>query len=89
MVDLKTATDEEIQTELAQRAYDKKRLGKPEPIDYDCTNLIDYINYGIQSIHEGKGTPKDFEHYIFESAIETFYGGDIWEWYNKNCERTI
>lgn len=41
---------------------------------------------GLESIETNDGHPgKDFEHYVFEAAMEAFYGPDIWFWWNKHA----
>ena len=27
--------------------------------------------------------PKNYQHYIYEAAIEAVYGPDVWKWINK------
>ncbi len=78
-----------ISTEVLQKVLDQRReteqeLLKPkqlkspniEPLQEICQEYIDelekdgYIN-------------EDYDHYIFESAMETIFGKDVWKFINS------
>jgi hypothetical protein len=78
-------TDQELEAELKRRK--EKSKGPPKVLDnMDWLPLIDYVKMSVDDIaKEPNGEryePKDFEHWIFESVMETIYGHDIWKWWN-------
>lgn len=44
--------------------------------------LQEIVKEHIEYLSETGRLPKDGEHWVFEAAVEAFYGGDIWVWYN-------
>lgn len=48
----------------------------------DYSSLIVYISNSISELQAGK-TVKDFEHNVFQLALEAIYGKDCWDWFNK------
>ncbi len=82
-MDLKKASVEQLKAELAER----EKLGPPRPrMQPDFSKLETFIKEGVQQVaHEGC-SPKDFNQYVFELAMEAFYGREIWDWYNKANE---
>lgn len=46
-------------------------------------SLRDLVNGLILNIAANGAVPKDSQQFIFERAVETFYGNNIWDWYNK------
>ena len=74
---LKALTTEELQAELARR--NKPPTPTPQPVGKpDWTALVEMC----QAYLDDPDRDNDFEQYIFECAIETVYGKDIWEWVN-------
>jgi hypothetical protein len=76
-------SDDELRKELERR--EKVRsvpAPKPKP---DFTNLILEAEEGIRSIVKEGHPGKDFEHYIFETAMQCIFGPDVWDWWNENC----
>lgn len=78
-------SDEELQNELDLRK--KKGSIPPPPIipeDVDVNPLRELV---IGCVEEMAGDDycddNDNKHYIYEKAIETFYGKDIWNWINS------
>lgn len=48
--------------------------------------LEQLLNEGLTNLETNDGHPgKDFEHYVFEAAMEAFYGPDIWIWWNARA----
>ena len=81
---LKDYTDYELQAELKRRADDKKQPQPPKPLnDIDWGTLESIITQEIAYVAKERCSSKDFEHYVFETALETVYGPDIWDWYNE------
>lgn len=86
MVDsnLELYTDEELKQEIERRENEKKKADRPyripifnfEPLAKLCENYINEL--------DSKGwVNDDLQHYIFESAMTTFFGNDVWTWINK------
>ena len=86
MSSLKRFSKEELQAELKRREEENQ---KPPPVsdNMNWLPLIDYVKSSIDEIaaapEEERYEPKDFEHWIFETVMETIYGKDIWVWWNK------
>lgn len=84
-------TDEELAAEIKRRAEDKKKppSAKP-PRNVNWNKVYDYITNTVTDMYraikndEGADLPKDFEHWIYEMALEAIYGEDIWKWYKDN-----
>jgi len=45
-------------------------------------SLEEQLAYYIKSVAEKGEVPKDADHYIFEAAVEAFYGKNIFHWIN-------
>ena len=58
-------------------------LSRPE-IDIDPLRMIceDYMD----AISTNKYVDDDLEHYIFECAMETLYGDDVWDYINSKMK---
>jgi len=65
------------------------RKGKERPVQdkvYTLTKLLDICEEYIAELEkdeEERYGLDDIEHYIFEVAMTTFYGNDVWIWINK------
>jgi len=74
---LEEFSDEELEEELRQREARKSiPVENPHP-DWSIvkTSAKEYIN----GLAENGRSPRDIEHYIFESVIEALYGQEVWE----------
>ena len=77
-------TCEVLQKELERRRELREELEKPKQLEgFDLGPLMkicsDYIDYIATDWHGDN----DWDHYIYETAIETMYGKDVWDWINK------
>jgi hypothetical protein len=82
MDDLQTYTTEELEEELERRKKQKEEI--PEPLaSVDYSNIYNMCTMYIYDLHQYGEESKDFEHYLFECALETIYGKDIWFWINE------
>lgn len=75
--------------ELKRRENAKNELPKIYSIEKIITLLPKvgtFLENNINNIIEEGRPLKDFKEYAFENLLELFYGHDIWDWYNKNCE---
>jgi len=64
--------------ELQKKQQRPQLIGNP-----DLVPLIRLLESGVEHIVENGRESKDFEHYVFEECMNTFYGTDVWDWYNK------
>lgn len=56
-------------------------LNKPEPLTViNLDNLILICQEYIDTLTKNGYVKDDFDHYIFECAMETVYGKDIWKY---------
>ena len=80
-------TDEDLKKELEQREAKAaaNNIPKRQHQIVWCP-LVQVIEDGIQGIVENGFPGKDFDHYVFEQALECVFGKDIWKWWNENCE---
>lgn len=77
--DLSALTTDELTAELERR---KKTL--PTPLaNPDFTGLTRMIVEGIREVAETNYKNEDFDHYVFEAALEAVYGKTIWTWWNN------
>jgi len=61
---------------------------KPTPLQNpDLSGLAEFVKSGVAEVAKGKGGFKDFDHLIFESALEAVYGPEIWTWWNDQYVR--
>lgn len=49
-----------------------------EPLKKICQQYMDFVD-NDEEYHEDN----DFKHYIFETAMQTLYGENVWDWINK------
>jgi hypothetical protein len=80
---LNSFSDEELQKELKLR---EGRKTIPPMLSSESINLTRLRNsvaeHMLSIANTGHGS-KDGEHYIFEEAVKTFYGNDIFNWINE------
>jgi hypothetical protein len=70
-------SEEEIDKAIDELAVP---VAKEQP---DFKALIEYLQYGLDTMAECGRPPKDFDHYVFETALEAVYGQNVWKWYNS------
>lgn len=73
--------------ELMQLAERKMKIEeqRPQPLppeEVDLTALRAALEAHIEEIATD-GSDTDTPHYIFEAALEAFYGKEIWSWVNS------
>jgi hypothetical protein len=72
---------EELTAELKRR--EKLLAINPIPMDeIDWQPVVKMVTNTVGYMTNEGYAPKDFEHYIFEAAMEAVYGKDVWDWYN-------
>ncbi len=50
----------------------------------DLEPILKMTDAYIKGIANGEYQKEDFEHYLYETVMMTFYGTDIFDWINKN-----
>jgi hypothetical protein len=57
---------------------------KPDMIEFpDFTELKKICQSYIEEVAKGDYVDEDFPHYIFETAITTLFGNDVWTFINQ------
>jgi len=60
------------------------------PVEFtnpDFSKLEDYVLDAHKNAHQADWRePKDFEHYVYECAMEAIYGPDYWDWLNRKMD---
>ena len=84
---LKEFTDDQLDKELRSREEIKRREGKPSPKTIINTNPLRKLCYAyINELDEKGYVDDDFECYIFEAAMTTYFGKNVWGWIKKQKE---
>lgn len=83
MIDLSTATVEQIKAELARR---ERAATVPAPTartDIDMGQVIDMIvSWVTRLANDERHHDDDIATYVFEAAVTAVYGIDAWKWIN-------
>lgn len=94
-MDIKDASIEDLQTELKHKQRTPPKMINADKMDFDplmsaCDEYIkhltsdDYhINVGGPNGYQVRRRCLDLHSAIFENALTTFYGDDIWTWINS------
>lgn len=90
-MDINNFTKEELEEALRKIETKKSILKealrdtKPEIVDVpDYTSLRKICGAHISFLANGKvNDANTLEHYIFEAAMETLYGADVFDWINR------
>ena len=80
--DLSRLSSEELKAELERR---EKGKSAPAPLPHVLNNytaLRDMIIEGVNTAIQEDRKPKDFRHYVWETAMEAVYGREFWTWWN-------
>lgn len=86
MNDLQKISDEDLQHEIERRAAEKIANAKPQKLtNIQWAPLLKLAQEGIDGVASDGYPGKDFDHYIFEQAMECIYGRKVWDWWNKNA----
>ena len=77
-------SENELKEELERREKEKKISQTPKPVaNVDWSHLHNLLIEEVENRADGNHT-KDFEHWVFETALEAVFGKSIWDWWNKN-----
>lgn len=81
---LANMSDEELQAELARRQQSKKAGAVPQQLpSLDFSPLIKICQDYINDLAREGYADDDYDHYIYETAIECVFGEDVWSWINS------
>lgn len=83
MINLKNLTDEQLEREIERRKLNKS-IPVPEPLTEPnwlpvYKMVLDYIS----QLDAQGWVDDDLQHYIFEAAMESVYGDDVWKFINS------
>ena len=85
--DLQAVSVAELLAEIDRRNKSKFKL--PTPLEEpNLQSLIAMVIDGTREINEKGFEDEDFEHYVYETAIEAIYGKAYWEWFKKRTAST-
>lgn len=74
-------SDEDLLAEIKRRKRVKKE--KPKQLEVlNCEPMRKACQQYIDEIVENKYVDEDLKQYIFECAMETIFGKDVWNWIN-------
>ena len=78
----------ELEAELDQLKSESTELSKPKQIENpDLDKLREILSKYVDFVTTDYRDDQDWEYYIFETAIGTFYDSDtFWKWHNGNIE---
>jgi len=74
-------TDEQLQEELAKRKTQRREVAKPGLLDSpDLSNLQKLCQGYIDKLARGEYCDEDYDHWVYEEALTTLFGEDVWDW---------
>jgi len=88
---IKQFSDEELEAEVKRRADEKAKREIPK-VNMEVTAamlhpLADLCASYIEQLAEDEPyADEKLKDYIFEAAIELFYGKDVWKWVNPRLQ---
>lgn len=75
--------DDALRAELERREQ-LKSLATPVQLESpDLTALRKLCQYHIDAIASGSYVDEDFSHYVYEEAMQTIFGKDVFAWINQ------
>lgn len=78
---LKDFSEEELQAELEAREKKRKLIISPL-LDPNFDALVAMIKEGVARSAADEYESDDFQHYVYEAAMEAVYGPGYWKWRN-------
>lgn len=78
----------ELEAELARRKQSEEaKASVPSPLKLaDFSKLQAQVIEAVQNVARDRYPSKNYEHYIYEAAMEAVYGKAIWDWWNKHAD---
>ena len=87
MARLEELTDDELRAELERRKQPKLKVPE-QVVNLNCMSLRTTCrNYIIFVASDDYHDDNDYKHYIYETALETIYGKEIWDFTKKQIMR--
>jgi hypothetical protein len=86
---LKDIPIEELQAEIERREKVKRKQEKPrllEESSIDLSMLRNACAEQINIIEDDSFNYEKYKQYIYEKAMEAFYGINVWAWINKKLK---
>lgn len=84
MNNLQNLSDDVLKAELERRVKIAKENNKPKPLTViDLKPLSEVCRQYIDDLDHNGWADEDYTHFIYETAVETIYGKDIWDWINS------
>lgn len=81
---LKNVSTKELEAELKKRKEAEKEMAVPKQLSsFDFSPLQKICQNYINELAEEGYADKDYDHYIYETAIECIFGKDVWQWINS------
>jgi len=82
---------ENISTKTLEEELKKRKEVKQEPApkqsqSFNFEPLQDICQEYIDSVEKDGYANEDFDHYIFETALECIFGKEVWSWVNKKLK---
>lgn len=72
---------DDLRKELERREIEEKTQAIPRAVESpDLTALKEICREYIDDLAEDGRADEDYNEYVFEVAIQTFYGDSVWEW---------
>jgi hypothetical protein len=83
MAPLRKFTDGELKSELDRREKEREEREMPRPLAApDFSSLIALCDEYIKAHVEEEYVDDDYDHGIYEQALECIYGKDVFDWIN-------
>jgi len=79
---LKDVSDEELAAEIERRRRERNKAMPEKRATPDWSGLLETIDSGVKSAIECESEDGDFEHYVYEAAMEAVFV-DYFEWRNS------
>lgn len=77
-----SVSTEDLERELERRKRELR--GPPTPLkEPDFSNLQELVVEGTKASVQNGYEDDDFQHYVYEAAMEAVFGKDFWTWRNK------
>ena len=84
VVSITNLTDAQLQSELKRREEEKRKAAKPCQIEMvDWARLRSACQDYIDCLYTDGYVSSSHAQFIFEIAVETIFGKDVWAWVNS------
>ena len=81
---LDNISTEDLEKEIDKRKKQKVKDEKPTQLEnIDIKSLKEICQNYIDDLEKNAYADEDYEHYIFETAMNCIFGKDVWKWINE------